>query len=167
MRPILYTLTSSLHGSPAAIAARIRSFAAPGIPENGFPGTEEVGSVPGGPKNGLPGTERADFVPGGDLTEEVGPEILRQVKEDKRSAPDGRRALERERILEGKRFGVIGRPSDWLISSGVDYAVARERLGAELVDIPIEELVAEAPGAAAYFLQQPIGNHHIIVPGKL
>ncbi|MCR4859619.1 MAG: hypothetical protein K5910_03025 [Bacteroidales bacterium] len=48
------------------------------------------------------------------------------------------------RILEGKRFGVIGKPSDWLISSGVDYAAARENLGAELIDIPIEELVLEA-----------------------
>ena len=48
------------------------------------------------------------------------------------------------RLLAGQRFGVIGKPSDWLISSDVDYAAAREILGAELVDIPIEELVAEA-----------------------
>ena len=48
------------------------------------------------------------------------------------------------RILEGRRFGVIGKPSDWLISSDVDYAAARVVLGAELVDIPIGELVEEA-----------------------
>jgi len=48
------------------------------------------------------------------------------------------------RILAGKRYGVIGRPSDWLISSGVDYRVAQEVLGAELVDIPIGELVEQA-----------------------
>ena len=47
------------------------------------------------------------------------------------------------RVLEGKRYGVVGRPSDWLISSGVDYAAAKEALGAELIDIPIGELVAE------------------------
>ena len=29
------------------------------------------------------------------------------------------------------------------------------------------QVVVEAPGTAAYFLQNPIGNHHIIVPGKL
>ena len=29
------------------------------------------------------------------------------------------------------------------------------------------QVVVEAPGAAAYFLQEPIGNHHIIIPGKL
>lgn len=47
------------------------------------------------------------------------------------------------RILAGRRFGVIGRPSDWLISSAVDYTAARDVLGAELIDIPIEELVEE------------------------
>lgn len=47
------------------------------------------------------------------------------------------------RILAGRRFGVIGKPSDWLISSEVDYTAARDVLGAELVDIPIEELVEE------------------------
>ncbi|MBO4475372.1 MAG: hypothetical protein J5737_01435 [Bacteroidales bacterium] len=43
--------------------------------------------------------------------------------------------------LRGKRYGVVGRPSDWLISSAVDYESARRLLGAELIDIPIEELV--------------------------
>ena len=134
-----------LHGSPTAIADRIRSFAAPAVSEKGSPGTEKGGFVPGNPENGFPGTEKAGSVPGGDLTEAVGAEIFRQAQDD-------REQDEGKRILEGKRFGVIGRPSDWLISSGVDYAVARETLGAELVDIPIEELVAEAqkagPGTA-------------------
>lgn len=44
------------------------------------------------------------------------------------------------KVLEGKRVGVIGRPSDWLISSDVDYSVAKEKLGVELVDVSIEEL---------------------------
>ncbi|MBO4570975.1 MAG: 23S rRNA (uracil(1939)-C(5))-methyltransferase RlmD [Bacteroidales bacterium] len=43
--------------------------------------------------------------------------------------------------LDGMRLGVIGRPSDWLISSDVDYDKVRTRLGAELVDIPISELI--------------------------
>lgn len=47
------------------------------------------------------------------------------------------------RILAGKRYGIVGLPSDWLISSGVDPSVVRDRLGAELVDIPIGELVEE------------------------
>ncbi len=99
-----------LHGSPAAIAARIRSFSA-------VPGTETAGS-----------------------------EILRQAQDDSRQTLDDSKQAQDDsrRILEGKRFGVIGRPSDWLISSEVDYAAAKENLGAELIDIPIGELVAEA-----------------------
>jgi hypothetical protein len=50
-------------------------------------------------------------------------------------------------VLEGKRYGVVGKPSDWLISSAVDYEKARELLGATLVDIPIQELVALAAAA--------------------
>lgn len=45
--------------------------------------------------------------------------------------------------LAGKRLGLVGKPSDWLISSDVDPAVARERLGLELVDVPMDELLAE------------------------
>lgn len=44
--------------------------------------------------------------------------------------------------LGGARLGVIGRPSDWLIASDVDYSLAASRLGVELVDIDIDELVA-------------------------
>lgn len=44
-------------------------------------------------------------------------------------------------ILNGKRFGVIGKPSDWLISSDVDYDKAHRVLGCELVDIPMDEMV--------------------------
>ncbi|MBQ6437582.1 MAG: hypothetical protein IJK20_03925 [Bacteroidales bacterium] len=50
--------------------------------------------------------------------------------------------LHPSKILAGTRYGVIGKPSDWLISSDVDYAKAKEVLGAELIDIPIEELVS-------------------------
>lgn len=42
--------------------------------------------------------------------------------------------------LKGSRLGVIGKPSDWLISSDVNRDVVREKLGVELVDITIEEL---------------------------
>lgn len=47
------------------------------------------------------------------------------------------------RILEGERLGIVGKPSDWLISSDVDHAKAREVLGLELIDIPMEELLEE------------------------
>ena len=50
--------------------------------------------------------------------------------------------LGRSRLLSGKRYGVIGKPSDWLISSDVDYSAAADTLGAELIDIDIEELIS-------------------------
>ena len=45
--------------------------------------------------------------------------------------------------MQGKRLGLVGRPSDWLIASDVDPEVARHELGLELVDIPMAELIAE------------------------
>ncbi|MBD5163649.1 MAG: fucose isomerase [Bacteroidales bacterium] len=47
----------------------------------------------------------------------------------------------RER-LAGKRVGVIGTPSDWLIASGVSPQVARDRWGLELVEVPLERVYA-------------------------
>ena len=51
------------------------------------------------------------------------------------------------RILEGMKVGVVGKPSDWLISSDVDYKAAKERLGVEIIDIDIKQLIdlAETP----------------------
>ena len=43
--------------------------------------------------------------------------------------------------LRGLRLGVIGKPSDWLIASQADYGKVRERLGIELSDIPMQELL--------------------------
>lgn len=43
--------------------------------------------------------------------------------------------------LWGKRLGVIGKPSDWLISSNADYDIVKEKLGIELVDIPMENVM--------------------------
>ncbi len=43
--------------------------------------------------------------------------------------------------LASMTLGVIGRPSDWLISSGVNYATVKERLGIQLVDIDMDELL--------------------------
>lgn len=53
------------------------------------------------------------------------------------------RASHARRRLQGSRAGVVGRPSDWLIASEPDRAAVKERLGIELVDIPIEELITE------------------------
>lgn len=49
------------------------------------------------------------------------------------------------------RLGVIGRPSDWLIASQVDYDQVRLLLGIELIDIPIERVTSlgEVDGGVA------------------
>ena len=39
------------------------------------------------------------------------------------------------------RLGVIGKPSDWLIASHADAECVRQRLGVELLDIPMSELL--------------------------
>lgn len=43
--------------------------------------------------------------------------------------------------LKGSRLGVIGEPSDWLISSAADYERVKSLLGIELIDIPMKELL--------------------------
>ncbi len=43
--------------------------------------------------------------------------------------------------MNGCRLGVIGKPSDWLISSSADDGMVKQRLGIELVDIPMAELL--------------------------
>ena len=43
--------------------------------------------------------------------------------------------------LRGVRLGIIGKPSDWLISSHADKGRVKERLGIELIDIPMQELL--------------------------
>ena len=45
------------------------------------------------------------------------------------------------RQLCGCRLGIIGEPSDWLISSHAVPEIIKQRLGIELVNIPIQELL--------------------------
>lgn len=62
------------------------------------------------------------------------------------------KAGEARRRLAGSRLGVIGAPSDWLISSHADKAIVKERLDVELTDIPMQELldaIATVPLAPA------------------
>jgi len=43
--------------------------------------------------------------------------------------------------LAGKKAGVIGQPSGWLIASGVDYQEVQRRWGIRMEDIPLQEVV--------------------------
>lgn len=44
-------------------------------------------------------------------------------------------------LLRGTRLGIIGEPSDWLISSHAEKSTVKELLGIELVNIPMQELL--------------------------
>ena len=50
---------------------------------------------------------------------------------------------EARRFLEYKTLGIVGHPSDWLISSGFDRDVILDKLGILLQYIPMEELLEE------------------------
>ena len=48
---------------------------------------------------------------------------------------------EARKLLNGCRLGIIGQPSDWLISSHAAPQVVREKVGIELVEIDMSELL--------------------------
>lgn len=48
---------------------------------------------------------------------------------------------EARRKLNDIRLGIIGKPSDWLISSTVDADMVKERLGINLVEVQMQELL--------------------------
>ena len=73
---------------------------------------------------------------------EIANELLRYYPSSARNTPSLVKRFSGRKMLAGKRFGVIGKPSDWLISSAVDYAKARKTLGVELIDIPMSELLS-------------------------
>ncbi|MDE7263773.1 MAG: hypothetical protein K2N64_03850 [Anaeroplasmataceae bacterium] len=53
--------------------------------------------------------------------------------------------LERaSKALHNTRLGVVGNPSDWLISSVPNYQEVKNTLGIELVDIPLKTIEAKA-----------------------
>lgn len=49
-------------------------------------------------------------------------------------------ALRGKRLIQGLRIGVVGEPSDWLVSSNVDYQLALQKWGVEFVDIALVEV---------------------------
>lgn len=45
-----------------------------------------------------------------------------------------------QRALSGRRIGVIGAPSGWLIASNVDFLLAKRRWEVEYINVPIERV---------------------------
>jgi len=54
-----------------------------------------------------------------------------------------RKTFQAKSKLFSIKLGVIGKPSDWLIASDVDYNKVKDALGISLIDIEIDELVKE------------------------
>ena len=57
------------------------------------------------------------------------------------------KAEKARQMLCGIRLGIIGKPSDWLISSDANKDKAKQLLGIELIDIPMQELLSEITDA--------------------
>lgn len=51
--------------------------------------------------------------------------------------------FETKKRLQSARVGVVGKPSDWLIASNMDYDIAKKVLGIKIMDIDLKELVSE------------------------
>ena len=62
---------------------------------------------------------------------------------------------EARRKLRRSRLGIIGAPSDWLISSHADKDRVREGLGIELFDIPMQELLDAIASTPLDTIQTP------------
>jgi L-fucose isomerase-like protein len=73
------------------------------------------------------------------------------------------------RRLQGARLGIIGEPSDWLISSDADKKAVMECLGIELVDIPMQTLLDAIEKQGEGTVQALTGNASIqqAIPGAL
>lgn len=57
--------------------------------------------------------------------------------------------------LRGQKLGIIGKPSDWLIASQPDKQALQEKLGIDLIDIDIRELI----GLAKESSQNPLPEY--------
>ena len=71
-------------------------------------------------------------------------EVREQLKSDLISEIPGKNGgFLKFDVLKGMRLGVVGKPSNWLISSDVNYKDAKDKFGVELVDISTEEFLAQ------------------------
>ena len=71
-------------------------------------------------------------------------EVREQLKSDEISKIcEKNRGFLKTDALKGMRLGVVGKPSNWLIASDVDYKEAKTKFGVELVDISTEEFLAQ------------------------
>lgn len=138
---VIYVRTGGTEGSFKAV------FAKDGSPR--IPGGKTVRLLTSGQSNSLAASmEILSYLHQHDIPGQIvhgsADEIACALKESTATTSASmRKTLRKNRLLEGKKMGIIGKPSDWLISSDVDPAKAREMLGVELIDIEMSELLRE------------------------
>ena len=75
-------------------------------------------------------------------------EVREQLKSDEISKICGNsRGFLKFDGLNNMRLGVVGKPSDWLIASNVNYKEVQAKFGVELVDISTDEFLVEVKEA--------------------
>ena len=71
------------------------------------------------------------------------------------------KVCEAKQKMQGCRLGIIGQPSDWLISSIVDPAAVKTCLGIDLVEIPMDELLNAIDKTPELVSQEEVPNDSI------
>lgn len=67
-----------------------------------------------------------------------------------------------QRVLSGRRIGVIGTPSSWLIASNVDFLLAKRRWEVEYINVPIERVYEYY----ALTSEDEVGEEAAVLAGK-
>lgn len=74
------------------------------------------------------------------------------------------------RRLQGKRYGIIGKPSEWLVASTIDPFIVQSKLGIEQVDLPWEmAMPAQNNAVASDFTRffEETGNLDVKTAGRV
>ena len=75
------------------------------------------------------------------------PEEVVEMAKLKSEKKEAYRLSKKVKIFSGMRLGVVGKPSNWLISSITDYQELKDKLGVELEDVSFEEFRSEIVSA--------------------
>lgn len=90
-------------------------------------------------------------------------EVVEMTKEAHKKQ-EAHKIHKKTKILSGMRLGVVGKPSNWLISSITDYKALKEKLGVELVDVSFESFrkeIDEAKGVVDPVVFEPKLNEKV------
>lgn len=86
-----------------------------------------------------------------------------------RELPALAQAAELARFLQGKRIGLIGGPSPWLVASSPDPSLFREKLGIEVLQLGLDEVLRHLPREAppAEGEAEGVGEEELVMGGRV